>query len=101
MLKIGICDDEQIVSEILKRKVEICLREAGVQAEITLFSQGQDLLETGEDLDILFLDIEMPEMDGIEVGKNCVKRETTVKLLLLPVWWNGSRKPFILMPFGL
>lgn len=48
MLKIGICDDEQIVSEILKRKVEICLREAGVQAEIALFSQGQDLLETGE-----------------------------------------------------
>jgi len=64
MLKIGICDDEQIVSEILKRKVEICLREAGVQAEnYTFFRRDRILLETGEDLDILFLDIEMPEMD--------------------------------------
>lgn len=69
MLKIGICDDEQIVRDILRKKVEVCLNEAGVQAEIIFFQQGLDLLETGEDIDILFLDIEMPEMDGIEAGK--------------------------------
>lgn len=34
MLKIGICDDEQIVRDILRKKVEVCLNEAGVQAEI-------------------------------------------------------------------
>ena len=78
MLKIGICDDEQIVRDILRKKVEVCLNEAGVQAEIIFFQQGLDLLETGEDIDILFLDIEMPEMDGHRLTK-LVKSDDATK----------------------
>ncbi|WP_075680412.1 LytR/AlgR family response regulator transcription factor [Roseburia sp. 831b] len=99
MLKIGICDDEQIVSEILKRKVEICLREAGVQAEITLFSQGQDLLETGEDLDILFLDIEMPEMDGIEVGKKLRQKGNDCKIIVATSMVERFKEAFYIDAF--
>ena len=99
MLKIGICDDEQIVSEILKRKVEICLREAGVQAEITLFSQGQDLLETGEDLDILFLDIEMPEMDGIEVGKKLRQKGNDFKIIVATSMVERFKEAFYIDAF--
>lgn len=82
MIKIGICDDEQIVREILKKKVEICLREADVQAEIIFFQRGQELLKSGEDLDILFLDIEMPEMDGIEVGKRLRQMGKNCKIIV-------------------
>ena len=99
MLKIGICDDEQIVSEILKRKVEICLREAGVQAEIALFSQGQDLLETGEDLDILFLDIEMPEMDGIEVGKKLRQKGNDCKIIVATSMVERFKEAFYIEAF--
>ena len=99
MLKIGICDDEQIVSEILKRKVEICLREAGVQAEITLFSQGQDLFETGEDLDILFLDIEMPEMDGIEVGKKLRQKGNDCKIIVATSMVERFKEAFYIDAF--
>ncbi len=69
MMKIGICDDEQIICEILKEKVEICLEENDIDAEILCFQRGQELLGMEEKLDILFLDIEMPEIDGIETGK--------------------------------
>ena len=32
MMKIGICDDEQIICEILKEKVEICLEENDIES---------------------------------------------------------------------
>lgn len=94
MIKIGICDDEQIVREILKKKVEICLREADVQAEIIFFQRGRELLKSGEDLDILFLDIEMPEMDGIEVGKRLRQMGKNCKIIVATSMVERFREAF-------
>lgn len=95
MIKIGICDDEPIVCEILKKKVSICLAETKTEAEIECFYSGKELLDNSKKPDILFLDIEMPELDGIETGKNFVKMEKTVKLLYQQAEWTGLRRPFI------
>ena len=45
MIKIGICDDEPIVCEILKKKVSICLAETKTEAEIECFYSGKELLD--------------------------------------------------------
>ena len=83
MIKIGICDDEPIVCEILKKKVSICLAETKTEAEIECFYSGKELLDNSKKPDILFLDIKF------------VKMEKTVKLLLQQAEWTGLRKPFI------
>ncbi len=99
MIKIGICDDEQIVRELLKQKVEICLREAGVQADILFFQRGQELLETEEDLDILFLDIEMPEMDGIEAGKKLRQKGNNCKIIVATSMVERFKEAFYIDAF--
>lgn len=82
MIKIGICDDEKIILRILQKLVLQCMNELGFKAEIILFNNGKELLEAKTELDILFLDIEMPQMDGIEVGKRLRRKRNNCKIIV-------------------
>ena len=82
MIKIGICDDEPIVCEILKKKVSICLVETNTEAEIECFYSGKELLDNSKKPDILFLDIEMPKLDGIETGKKLRENGKDCKIIV-------------------
>jgi DNA-binding LytR/AlgR family response regulator len=72
MLRIGICDDErQICSQVEQMLADIA-EETRQDWEIQVFSSGEKLseyLREGKFLDVLFLDIELPTINGIEVGK--------------------------------
>ena len=61
-MKIAICDDAPITQSTLKK---YCM-DAG-ESDITLFSCGEDVLAAEEAFDLLFLDIEMNGLNGIEV----------------------------------
>ncbi|MEF9939117.1 MAG: LytTR family DNA-binding domain-containing protein [Lachnospiraceae bacterium] len=79
---IGICDDQYLVLEQLKRIVSKYIFERRQDAEIILFQNGNRVINNSEILDILFLDIEMPGMDGIEVGKYIRKTNTHCKVIM-------------------
>ena len=66
---IGLCDDQPAVTEELKSLVLHYSCQTGNEVEILSFFCGEDAVESLEKLHILFLDIEMPGIDGIEVGK--------------------------------
>lgn len=68
-MKIGICDDEQLIAENLKKMIIDCLQEIGQEAEIFWFESGKLLLEKVQDLNAVFLDVKMDEMDGYETGE--------------------------------
>lgn len=82
MIRIGICDDEKIILEILQNIVKRCVKKLDFKADIILFNTGKKLLEAEAELDILFLDIEMPQMDGIEVGKRLRCRGNNCKIIV-------------------
>lgn len=64
-LRVAICDDEKPVRDLLEEKIKEMLPSA-----VTVqFSSGKELLESGTVADILLLDIQMPEMDGMETAK--------------------------------
>jgi DNA-binding LytR/AlgR family response regulator len=66
---IGICDDEKIIVDILSGKIKECLAMLGMEAELLTMQSGRKVLEAASQLDVVFLDIEMPELNGIETGK--------------------------------
>jgi len=66
MIKIGICDDELAIHNQVKKY--ILDKDFGEKIEIVSFLNGADLLEYGDTIDILLLDIVMPEIDGIDVA---------------------------------
>lgn len=62
---VAICDDEAFMLGLLEEKVKKMLPSAATER----FSSGRELLEGNTKADILFLDIQMPEMDGMETAK--------------------------------
>ena len=66
---IGICDDEKLC---IDRTLECCEQakgELGVDFEYITFTSGEELLSSNEHIDILFLDVEMEGISGIEALK--------------------------------
>ena len=63
-MKIGICDDEKEIREMLRDKVQSLYP----KADILLYSSGEELL-AGELPDILLLDIQMQGKSGIETAE--------------------------------
>lgn len=62
---IAICDDEQFYREGIRKACGAILSEANV--DYLFFESGEAFLQTDKNVDLLFLDIEMQDMDGIEV----------------------------------
>lgn len=72
MLQIAICDDEQFYREKIKYLLEEYLQAKGMLYTLHLFLSGEDFLEQCENnvrFDIVFLDISMEEVDGIQAAQ--------------------------------
>ncbi len=64
-MQIAICDDEKIVQDMLAEKILKLYPET----DILLFCSGKELLLSDVEPDILFLDIQMPDIDGMDTAR--------------------------------
>lgn len=70
MIKFAICDDEPVmVQEISNQLSQYMDRQTITSYSVASFSNGRALLESGCNFDIIFLDIQMDDLDGIETAR--------------------------------
>ena len=73
MLRIGICDDVYDARLVLRSALERILERRHVEGRFFEFSSGEGLLRWLEshagELDLVFLDMEMGELDGMETAR--------------------------------
>lgn len=72
MYRVGICDDDKILCALLEEQLHVLSAELSIRLEIEVWYSGEGLendLKKGMGLDILFLDIELLQKNGIEVGR--------------------------------
>ncbi len=81
-LQVGICDDEPFIAKQLSQILNEIAVEKAYGMEIHVYGSGIELLDTLYSLDILFLDIEMPEMDGIEVGRRLRQVQKDCRIIM-------------------
>lgn len=69
-MRILICDDDLQIAKQLKKILENFFHKNSLKIpEIIIYDSGEALLEDSDAKDIVFLDIEMPGVSGIHVGK--------------------------------
>ena len=83
MIKIMIADDHAMVREGLKNLIEF----DGMMKVIAESSNGMDCIENVFDIkpDILLLDVNMPEKDGMQVLREIRKKTSKLKIIMLTV----------------
>lgn len=76
MIKYAIVDnDEQFITELKDKVIHMLI---DVDIKIMTFTNPIDFLKSNEVFDILLLDIEMPELSGIEVAKSMETSKTLI-----------------------
>ncbi len=69
MIRIAICDDEKHMSDHIRAMASDFFRKKNREIQLRTFSSGEELLSYDGQIDILFLDIQMKGMDGIETAR--------------------------------
>lgn len=82
-MRIAICDDQSECRRQTESAIRECLR--GSDYGIDVFKEGKAFLQAFQKkaYDLVFLDIEMPEMDGITVAKELRKLHREVPIVFL------------------
>ena len=85
MFTIAICDDEKNICDYIENRTTEILAKNDLEAEISIFKDGSELLEkcksNEKSFDIIFLDIKMKTLNGVECAK--ILREIGVESLIV------------------
>ncbi len=69
-MKIAVCDDDRTTRE----QLIFLIREQKPDVEIITFASGEDMIKSQKSFEIIFLDIKMKKLSGIDVAK-CMREE--------------------------
>lgn len=104
--KVMVCDDQEIVREVLSGH----LKRKGY--EVTTARDGEECLALAKNnhFDVIFLDINMPKLDGISVMRELEKLNLTIQVILMSGFdqshcendrANPKKVSFLSKPFSL
>ena len=82
-MKILICDDEYTNLEILKKYITEYTAAHCIKADIYATASSKDVFESSTSYDLAFLDIQMPDIDGISVAKELKNRNQKVVIFFV------------------
>lgn len=96
MIKIAVCDDEK---EMLERMTEY-LKGFELLFQIDCYEQGEALLASGIYYDIIFLDIDMKGMSGIDTARHLRERDKKVKIVYVTAYDDFREYAFSVHAFA-
>ncbi len=80
-MQVGICDDQEETRALIADRVKVVCPEAN----IILYKSGQEVLDTLQLPDILFLDIQMPGMDGMQTARELRKFNSKIIIIFVTI----------------
>lgn len=82
MYTVAVCDDENVITSELKQLI----KEWNPMLEVVCFSSGEELLKNYQSFDVIFLDIDMERLNGIETGKQIRQIDKEVRIIYLTAY---------------
>ncbi len=102
MLRIAICDDDSKFTRKLETLVLQESQKLGIRADTDVFSDGKTLLKSfqnGDHYELIFIDIEMEQVDGITAARRIREIDRTVLLVYVSGYDKYLKELFELEPF--
>lgn len=103
MLRIAIVDDEKQVAEYIAKTTKQHAENNSIQTDITVYDSSVNFLKeyTTDKYDVVFLDIEMPEMNGDELSAKLTEIDSTILLVYVTNLCNDEVYTMLkYMPIG-
>ncbi len=103
-MRVAICDDEQAQCQLLANELQIWAKEQSVAIEVVPFCDAESFLFHWEDdqkYDLLILDIEMGQMNGMELAGKLRKDGEKIPILFVTGYESymsqgaGPKRPVI------
>ena len=85
MIRIAVCDDDACMSDAVRTMAAGFFRRKNREAAVLQFSSGKELLDYDKPVDILFLDIRMKGLDGMETARKLRERDFKGFLIFITV----------------
>lgn len=83
-MKAAIVDDSPRDAARLKKYIEQYAAEMGLECRIFQYANGLDFLDDcGQNFDIVFMDVEMPHLDGFQTAKRMRQTDDTTVLIFI------------------
>ncbi|WFR59863.1 LytTR family DNA-binding domain-containing protein [Anaerocolumna sp. AGMB13025] len=83
MINIAVCDDDIMVTDEMQEIITQYNKERDEEISCDIFHNGESLMSEEKEYDIIFLDIVMAGIDGIETAKKLRKKDKTVEIIYL------------------
>jgi len=99
MINIVVCDDEKLMSEKLENMIKGFFGRKRMDISLLQYSSGEELLKRNKGMDILFLDIGMKGMDGIETAKRLREKRYEGFLIFITILKEMVFQAFEVQPF--
>lgn len=81
-MKIAVCDDEKVIRKQIAERIQRMYPDC----KILEYTCGEQLLEDTEQPDIIFLDIQMEGIDGMETARRIRNSNRQTVLIFLTAW---------------
>ena len=82
-MKIAICDDQMAMHTELKKHLENYAQKRNLIMIYNDYTNGFDLISSQNEYDIIFMDYQMAEIDGLETARQIRKKNTETAIIFL------------------
>ncbi|MDU1455414.1 MAG: LytTR family DNA-binding domain-containing protein [Paeniclostridium sordellii] len=97
MIYIAICDDKINIINKTKKLIQDYDKE---DIDIYVYESGEELINSDKEFHIIFLDIDMKGLDGIETAKKLRKYDKKVKIIYVTNYTDYTYSAFSVHAFG-
>lgn len=101
-IRIALCDDNKRALPIISGAVESAFQAQGIHTELSVFTSGKDLLTAMEqrEFPLVMLDIDMPGMDGIQVGQQIRSKSYSTQIVYVSECESRVFESLMVQPLG-